>query len=74
MAKGPSLTWEDRQEIRIIRNFNNDLTPKEMLPLVIEAIKRNIALSTLANELVKLREYDRLHSGMTKANACVLGV
>jgi hypothetical protein len=61
MAKGPSLTWDDRQKIRMIRNGNKNLTPKEMLPLVIEALKRDIAMSTLTNELVKFREYERLH-------------
>jgi len=61
MAKGPPLTWDDRQKIRMIRNSNKDLKPKEMLPLVIKALKRNIAESTLTNELVKLREYDRMH-------------
>jgi hypothetical protein len=61
MAKGPSLTWDDRQKIRMIRNSNKDLNPKEMLPLVIKTLKRNIAVSTLTNELVKLRAYDGLH-------------
>jgi hypothetical protein len=61
MAKGVSLTWDDRQKIRMIRNSCKDKKPKEMLPLVEKALKRHIAVSTLMNELVKMRQYERLN-------------
>jgi hypothetical protein len=60
MSKGPSLTWDDRQKIRMIRNQNKGLKPKELLPLVEKILKRKIAESTLSNELGKLREYERI--------------
>ncbi len=64
MAKGTFLTGPEVRKIRMVikAKKNKGKIAKELLPIVIKSLKRDIGLSTLQRVMAQVTKYDAQHS------------
>jgi len=73
MAKRAFLTPAQEQKMRVVIQANKGKPAKELWPIVIESLKRDIGFSTLQRAMAQVNKYNEQHSSEERLKPWSLG-